>query len=293
MPAPDVAAEHRLPTVVTGATSTVAGFLLAQLKTENLQSFAISRQSRHMTGVNWIQADIATESIGSRVASPAALVHLAPIMLLPALLEQELPNGWLRRVLALSSTSVVTKQDSSDPAERELAARLATAEQDSRRLCDAAGIGLTILRPTLIYGGDPPGGLGLVRRLRRRLGLFPLVGAAGGLRQPVHAEDVAIACLQALRSNATAGRSYAIPGGETLSFREMVRRVVVADGRRVHLVTVPPFAARLALRLLGSLPLFRGLGPAVADRMNEDLVFDPADAIRDFGYHPRGFSGSL
>ena len=288
-----MAAEQALPIVVTGASSAVAGFLLAQLKSAGTSTFAISRQARPAQGTTWIRADIATDEIGRRIASACALVHATPITLLPALLKREADAGWLRRVVALSSTSVVTKLDSSDRRDRALAARLAEAEQDSWRLCEAAGIPLTILRPTLIYGGSPPGGLGQVRRLGWSIGVFPLVGKACGLRQPVHAEDVATACLQALRSDATPGRSYAIPGGETLTYREMISRVLAADGHGTRLVTVPPFAARAAVRLLGFLPAFAGLSPAVADRMNQDLVFDSTDAARDFGYRPRGFSGSL
>ena len=34
---------------------------------------------------------------------------------------------------------------------------------------------------------------------------------------------------------------------------------------------------------------FAGIAPAMAERMNQDLVFDHKDAVSDFGYKPRPF----
>ena len=69
------------------------------------------------------------------------------------------------------------------------------------------------------------------------MALFPLDGQADGLRQPVHAEDVATACVSALTMPAEANRTYNLSDGETLSYREMVCRVFATVGKLPHLVT--------------------------------------------------------
>jgi len=123
----------------------------------------------------------------------------------------------------------------------------------------------------------------------RRLGFFPLLGKGSGLRQPVHAEDVAIACLSALEKTDIANRAYNLSGGETLSYREMINHLFTALGRRPRLIHVPLGFFRLAVAMLRLFPRYRHLTSQMAERMNTDLVFDHADARRDLNYQPRSF----
>jgi nucleoside-diphosphate-sugar epimerase len=57
----------------------------------------------------------------------------------------------LKRLVAFSSTSVITKQDTEVASERAMIQRFAAAEQQIAAMCEQHGIGWTILRPTLIY----------------------------------------------------------------------------------------------------------------------------------------------
>ena len=52
---------------------------------------------------------------------------------------------------------------------------------------------------------------------------MPLVGGAPGLRQPVHAED--LANNRSRIEPATINKFYALSGSETLSYREMIGRI--------------------------------------------------------------------
>ena len=150
-------------------------------------------------------------------------------------------------------------------------------------------MGWTILRPTLIYGFGRDQNVSRIAGLFKRVGFFPLFGGGRGLRQPVHAEDVARACEQACHSDAATNHSYAISGGETLSYREMVARIALAMGMKPRLLSLPRFASVGALTVLKCLPRYRHLNMAMVDRMNDDLVFDDSEARRDFAYSPRRF----
>lgn len=66
-----------------------------------------------------------------------------------------------------------------------------------------------------------------------------------GSPQPIHAEDVAAACVSALQAHDAANNAYNISGGETLAYHDMVARVFSALGRRPRLLTVPLWAFRL------------------------------------------------
>ncbi len=276
---------------VLGASSLVGGCVLPLLRDAGWQVVAFSRQTVENTdGTEW------------RVLSPSPLAPLprgergvdywlcvAPIWVLPEYFSLIEASG-ARRVVALSSTSRFTKVGSGDTAENAIAEKLIESEARVQAWAESRGIEWVVLRPTLIYGLGRDKNISEMARFIRRFGFFPLLGRAQGLRQPIHAEDVAAACISALQAAGAANRAYNISGGETLTYRDMVARVFVALGRRPHLITVPLWVFRLAVAVLRYLPRYRHWSAAMAERMNRDLVFDHADAVRDLGFKPRGFA---
>ena len=131
---------------------------------------------------------------------------------------------------------------------------LAEAEQTIVRICEARNIGWTILRPTLIYAEGRDINITPLSRLIRRFGFMPLVGGAAGLRQPVHAEDLAIGAIAAAASPAAVNKFYALPGGETLPYKEMIGRIF--DGMKLPRRTLPVPALVWRAAFLAARPLF-------------------------------------
>jgi nucleoside-diphosphate-sugar epimerase len=192
-------------------------------------------------------------------------------------------------VVALSSTSRFTKEESSDQAEQAVAKRLVEGESELRRWAEANGVDWIILRPTLIYGLGRDRNLSEVARFIRRFGLFPLFGKATGLRQPIHVQDLAEMCVAASQHPNIANRAYNLSGGEVLSYRDMICRVFGAVGRRPRMLPVPLLAFRIAVTVLRLLPRYRNWTAAMAERMNRDLVFDHSEAAKDLAFKPRAF----
>lgn len=281
--------------IVTGATGLVGRHLMPLLVARGFTVQAVSREPGPQParggpsrGVRWVAMDLARgESAGGWGAIEPApcLFHTAPIWLLP---------GWLpratgvRRLVAFSSTSRFTKQGSSSARERETARRLAEAEEALAKACRERGIRWTILRPTLIYGGGDRN-VSDIARFVRRFGFFPIAGEGAGRRQPVHAADLAGACLAVLDIPATFDRAYEMPGGETLAYGDMVSRIARGVGRTPRLLRLPLPLLRRALAVASRLPGLGHVTPDMADRMDADLVFDGSDARRDFGYDPGPF----
>jgi nucleoside-diphosphate-sugar epimerase len=276
--------------VVTGASSQVGDFLLPRLQALGYRVHAVSRTEREGDAVAWYRADLAAAGALAEAAEGCeALVHLAPLWTLPPHLPALAAAGVLR-VVAFGSTSRYGKAGSSSPDERSLVRRLASAEASLAASCEAHAITWTLLRPTLIYGSGRDRNVTSIARVAGRLGFFAVAGAGRGLRQPVHADDLARAVVAVLGSPATANRSYNLGGGETLTYREMVERVLEAVGCEHRVLSLPTGALRLALGLLRLVPGFRHVRPEMADRMNHDLVYDSTEAVRDFGYRARPFA---
>jgi len=277
-------------TGVLGASSFVGECAIQRLRKDGRHVFAFSRaphDGKVESDVTRLQLSPAVA--GSREVPPIKdWLCVAPIRVLPQYFPMIEASG-ARRVVALSSTSLLAKKDSSDQGEQALVRGLHAGEQALRTWAESQGVEWVILRPTLIYGRGRDKNLTEIVRFVRRWGFFPLLGQAEGLRQPVHAEDVAAACVSALTLPNAANRTYNLSGGETLSYREMVCRVFSTVGKVPHPVTVPRWLFRLAVTTVRLFPRYRHWTVEMAERMNRDLVFDHADAARDLGFSPRSF----
>jgi nucleoside-diphosphate-sugar epimerase len=281
-----------------GATSLVGECLLPLLTKAGWQVTAFSRRAIEQVGggAEWRQISPADRQGDVKRADLAewrrekitCWLCVAPLWVLADYLDILEASG-VRRIVAMSSTSRFTKENSPDPAEQAVARRLAEAECHLQTWAETQGVTWVILRPTLIYGRGRDKNVCEIARFIRRFGFFPLLGPAEGLRQPVHAEDLAAACLAALEAPAAANRAYNLCGGETLPYREMVRRVFVTLNRRPRLLKIPLSGFSIMLAVMRLLPRYRHWSVAMAERMSCDLVFDNTDALRDLKFTPRPF----
>ena len=280
------------PIVVTGATSQIGTFLLPRLTSSGFHVHALSRglavgsRGAHRS-VTWHAADLSRNTEPPDL-SCEVLIHAAPLWLLPDMLEPLSRRG-LRHVIAFGSTSRFTKASSKNMKEQALANRLLETEKVLADQCERLGIAWTLFRPTMIYGCGRDRNITTIARFIGNFGFFPLLGEGLGLRQPVHAEDLAVACIAALNQPSTHNRAYNLSGGETLSYRKMVEAVFLGLGKKPHLVGIPLPLFKGGIALLSLLPRYRHLSGEMASRMNENLCFDHAEATRDFGYRPRKF----
>ena len=274
-----------MKSLVIGATGIVGGYIVQHLVAAGERPLALSRAAHRDDHVDWIQGDLAAPA-ALPIAAFETLYCTADVGLLADALPH-LDRSALRRVVVFTSTSIVTKMESEIASEREHLRRLADGEQRLIAACKQYGIGWTILRPTIIYCEGRDGNVSRLARLIRKFGFLPLMGSGAGLRQPVHAEDLAIGAIQAAASEAAVDKTYALPGGEIVSYREMVGRIFDALGRPRRIVSAPPIVWRMAFAL--AKPFFPGANAAMGNRMAKDMVFDGAPAVADFGWKPRPF----
>lgn len=272
--------------LVFGGSGQIGASLLRRLHGADWRVVAVSRTAQpESPGVQWLRGDLDhVDGLPRRVDAIISCGPLDQFARWHAASAIEAP-----RVIAFGSTSVEVKQDSADVHERELAQRLREGERAVFAAAAARGAAATVLRPTLVYGAGRDRTLTRIAQLARRWGRFALPRDACGLRQPVHVDDLAAAARACIDSVASHGHAYALPGADTLPYREMVARVLAVLQPPVPLTLLPAplfSAALLAARALGRAD---GLGDAVVARMRDDLVFDATPARRDFGYAPRPF----
>ncbi len=277
--------------VVCGATSQVGDYLLPRARAAGFRILALTRGERAgcvAENVWWVHPDF-LQALAVRDCMPRhAWIHLAPIWILQQYVDV-IGSLAPERLVALGSSSIETKRASASMREREVVARLALGEDTARQLGERLGIGVTVFRPTMIYGNRNNSNIAFLASVSRRLRFLPIVGDGRGRRQPVHAEDVACACLDVLDKPDTFDKIYYLGGGEVLAYREMLRRVLTQACVPPRILSIPGAVARLALRIVSRVPGLTFLTPEMVDRMNDDLVFDCSPARDDFGYRPREF----
>jgi hypothetical protein len=251
-----------------GAT-TPSGEALRQLALNNLPDWpllAYSRQtvvSRHDT----YPADFKNPASFQPCVdgNPAIWISFGPIWLLAPFLEQLATQHGerligLKGLITCSSTSALTKRFAANRFDRELVARLTSAEDQLLATCRHLKVPCRILRPTLIYGQMGPYGdrnLSRLLQLMRRLPIL-LMPANTGLRQPIHAiqlAGVALALAKQLANPHAEAENIApdppcppdplgVGGDETLSYTAMIKALQMAlapddPARRCLLLPVP------------------------------------------------------
>ncbi|MEB3255082.1 MAG: hypothetical protein VKJ05_01710 [Synechococcaceae cyanobacterium] len=194
----------------------------------------------------------------------APIWHLAPFL---EGLRRDRPQclQGLQGVVACSSSSALTKRFAANSFDRALVQRLREAEQALLDSCADLGVPCRILAPTLIYGragAYEDRNLSRLLGMMRRLPLLP-VPYPSGLRQPIHARQLAEAALAVAGRLEREGAGCGLPpvvllgGDESLRYDAMLERLRQAApagdaARRCRFLRLPP---RLLLWLANPLLL--------------------------------------
>lgn len=277
-----------------GARSLVGAYLIPKLHQSGHKITAFSRRKSNcelsdgLTNIDWklIDAQPPIKNIENHVIE--YWISLAPIWTLPQMFHILQAYG-VKRIVVLSSTSLFTKEKSNNFSEQSISSQLALSEENLKTWSKSHGVEWTVLRPTLIYDGYLDKNISEIAKFIRLFHFFPVLGEAKGLRQPIHAADVAAACVAALDSKSATDKAYNISGSETVTYRNMVLGVFNALGMRPRLLTVPLWLFCCAVSIVRILPRYRKWTSAMAERMNIDMIFSHDAAFKDFSFSSRSF----
>jgi uncharacterized protein YbjT (DUF2867 family) len=278
-------------TLLLGATSQIGVFAVPALVARGQTVMAMSRRPRpdwspRWPTVSWVGPEDFTLD---QAADCTGLLSCGPLSLVTHWLDR---SPGIRNVVAFSTSSIASKKNSPDSFERQQIEAIAGQEEALREQCEVAGVRLLLLRPTLIYGCGVDRNISLLANWIRRFGFLPVARGARGLRQPVHALDLAVTAASALAGGGESGHSYYLAGGSTLSYLAMAERIFFALGRKPRILEVPAGVLASAVGAARLIPGYGGLSPEMVRRQGRDLVFDDAPAREAFGHRPREFHPS-
>jgi nucleoside-diphosphate-sugar epimerase len=274
--------------LLTGASGQIGAFAIPRLLAAGFQIVAVSRTGRpeHQPAheeVQWLHPEEALQIC----TDCQYLLSAGPLDLsLKFLLE----GRQFRHAVVFSSSSVISKRESTDPDEKQLIGEMLETESSLQTFADSNELKLVLLRPTLIYGCGLDNNISRLADLIRRFGFIPVNGKASGLRQPVHADDLATVAVTALLHEAELPRSLVLAGGSTLSYAEMVNSIFDALQKPARLARMPEWILVPLVNALAKTGFASGLNSAMVKRQLIDLVFDDSEARQLLNYNPRPFA---
>lgn len=147
----------------------------------------------------------------------------------------------------------------------------------------------TIFRPSFVVGED-----GAVAQFAdlMKLKIMPVWGRQDYYFDPVDVADLATAIVRSLKNPKARGRVYSIGGPDRVTYKEMLRTIAKAHGKKPWLVPTPWFLGYLMTALLGWLPFF----PATLENLR--MLRHGSEApdhewAKDFNIEPRPFKASV
>lgn len=278
---------------IFGASSLVGRYLLPRLVAAGYCVRAFSRDPAAIRATDsmqliWHTFDFSGNTALPEVGRPDAVIQLAPLRLLPDQIDALAARG-MKQLIGFGSTSRFTKRSSQHPKERSLVANLEKAETEIEEQCGRLGVRWAVFRPTLIYSLGYDRNVSVLAGFIRRFGFFPMPGKGSGLRQPVHADDLALACVGLLGQEQGWDHAYNLSGRQVLTYREMVEAIFRKLGLPARILSVPLTLWRAMLILARVVPAYRDINMEMILRVNADMSFDHEEAARSFGYAPRAF----
>ena len=155
-------------------------------------------------------------------------------------------------------------------------------------------IAITILRPTMIYGGSRDQNMFKLVDYLYKHKFFPIFGAGQNLMQPVLAQDLADAYFNVLSNReVTVNREYNLSGKEPISYIDLVRTVSRSLSKKNVMVPIPMWLSLLGARIYNAVSRGAIISVEQVLRMNEDKVFSHEAASKDFGYNPKSFGEGI
>jgi len=151
----------------------------------------------------------------------------------------------------------------------------------------------TIVRPTLVYDATGAQEFMLFRRYLLRFPIVPFVGSGRSRKRPVYSDDVVDGLARIAGNDVAFGRTYNLSGGETITLGELARLVLALEGRPRPIVPLPVSLCKVVAAALGRVMRNPPLTPYAIAGFTNDADLDPAQAMAELGYQPRGVRAGL
>ena len=240
--------------LVTGATGLIGAAVVRRLTAAGLPVRCLVRDPRRL-GAERVRVSIALGDLADPRSFRHALRGVETVLHLAATIRDQ-PRASIEEVNGLGTWRLLRAAETAGVRRFVFFSALGASPHQRTRFFRAKGLAEqavaqadvphTIFAPSIVYApGDP------WLSLLNTLSLLPAVPVSGSGRarfQPMWADDAAACVVASLERDGEESRRYELAGPDTLSYRDIVRIALRAQGRRRRLVPVPLPVVRAGLR---------------------------------------------
>ena len=201
-------------------------------------------------------------------------------------LDSAISNN-VKRIIFVHTTGIFSKYKSASQEYKKI-------EKEVIEKAKNNNIDITILRPTMIYGGICDHNISKFIKMMDKMRIYPMIAGGSAKIQPVNARDLGKAYYQVLTNlEKTKNKSYNLSGKDEIKIKEMLKLILQKLNKKTFFVTIPMWlsvslAYILKVITIGKIDIIEKVL-----RMNEDRVFDNEEARKDFGYNPISLENGL
>jgi len=185
----------------------------------------------------------------------------------------------VKRVVFISSTTVLLPYDL-DVKKQKL---------ESEEMIKNSGLDYTILRPTMIYGGEGDNNFSKMLKFIKTKKFFVVFGNGENLIQPIYVDDVASAIISVLDNEKTIGKTYEICGKEPIKYIEMLKIVKDKLKSNFMIIRLSIGFSKFVVKVFKGVFKNFDLDVSQIEGMKIDKAYSYEDALRDFGFNPLPF----
>ncbi|WP_462146601.1 NAD-dependent epimerase/dehydratase family protein [Pseudoalteromonas gelatinilytica] len=124
------------------------------------------------------------------------------------------------------------------------------AEQGLKKISEETGLELVIIRPTLVYGANPPGNFRALLHLIQSVPLLPF-GMTNNKRDFIAVQNLVDLLLVSSHHPNAAGHIFLASDGKSVSTKEFTTAVAWGLNKKVYQLPIPPFIMKVVARLFG------------------------------------------
>jgi len=285
------------PVALTGATGLLGQEVARELQRRGHTVRALIRNGRE--GVDHVNEEVLgdlrnPESLARLVEGASAVIHCASAMGTSdvALLDAVNVEGTRCLVEAALTAKVprfvlVSSIAARRPGDGPYSASKWAQEDAVRR----GGVPWIVLQPPVMVGHNSQVQRA-VASLGRRAPRVPVVGGNAPL-YPVHVDDVAVACVEAMERNQAVGKTYQLGGPDAVTFTELAGRLIGVGGEE-DVITIPVPLARAIAKVLGA--VVPDHAPLTSEGVRAVIAGTPVDlgpARADLDFDPRTLEAAL
>lgn len=215
------------------------------------------------------------------------VLHIGSIFYSVTVMKAAVKNN-VRRAIFVHTTGIYSKYKSASEEYKNIESEVRKIIEDN-----VSPIGLTILRPTMIYGNVNDRNMVIFIKMVDKLRLLPVIDHGKSLLQPVNGRDLGKAYYQVLTNQDILIGDYILSGNMPIKMLDMFQLISNTLGKKIVFISVPLGVGIFLARILKAFTLGRIDFIEKVQRMGEDRSFLHDNASRDFGYEPMPFAEGI